>query len=435
MVLLPAASREEWAALCPVLVVCGTCLVIRFAAEVPMASWFNNRVLQWLGAISFSLYLVHMPLIAFYRTWWMLAPDAVGMLTIILLSLGLAWLFYHGVEKRKPGWPLFICLFVAAAGICVMTRYMNGFKDYIHVESNRVVLPLQADVSELKYADTYTGFDREAIRYNNNIFSFADKAFFQGDAESCLMQVGDASRPPSFVLFGDSHASSAFPGMNVLCREMGVSGVYVSSVVFPFWDWDLPPLSFDKSYYCDEAKVRALLAWLRQHPELTHVVISQYWGARYREKSRRDWGLNPVPNTAESYAESLSQFVAELQQMGKEVVLLAPFPLIEEKQVIKRVRTALRLGLDLSEDEALACSRDKYMRDHGEVLALLEKVAETRGCTLLRTLDYIPQHEPFRAVRGGRILYKDGDHMTADGSVELFRFLRPQLEAIWGEVL
>ncbi len=397
-----------------------------------MVSWFNNKVLLWLGAISFSLYLVHMPLIAFYRTWWMQAPDAVGMLSIILISLGLAWLFYHAVEKRKPGWPLFICLFVSAAGICVTTRYMNGFKDYLHADSNRVALPLQADVSEMTHAGIYEGFDREAIRYNDNIFSFVDKASFRGDAEPCLLQVGDASKSPSFVLLGDSHASSAFPGMNVICREMHISGVYVSSVVLPFWDRELPPLSFDKSYYCDEAKVRALLTWLRQHPELKCVVISQHWGGRYRSRSQRDWRLLPVPNTEESYAQSLSQFIAELQQMGKEVVLLAPFPLIEEKQVIKRVRTSLRRGLDLSEDAALACSRDKYMRDHGEVLGILEKVAEQRGCTLLRTLEFIPAHEPFRAVRDGRILYKDRDHMTAEGSVELFRFLRPKLESIFG---
>ena len=53
----------------------GTCLVIRYAESGRLAHCFNNKLLLWIGGISFSLYLVHMPLIAFYHSWFLHAPD------------------------------------------------------------------------------------------------------------------------------------------------------------------------------------------------------------------------------------------------------------------------------------------------------------------------------------------------------------------------
>lgn len=60
--------------LCSAAVVLGTCLVIRYAESGRLAHCFNNKLLLWIGGISFSLYLVHMPLIAFYHSWFLHAP-------------------------------------------------------------------------------------------------------------------------------------------------------------------------------------------------------------------------------------------------------------------------------------------------------------------------------------------------------------------------
>ncbi len=429
-ILAPALARGEQAALCPALVVVGTCLLIRFGEGGAWMRVLNNRLLLWVGTISYSLYLVHMPLISFYRSWFLQAPDAQGMVAIALLALGLGYLFYLLVEKRKVGWVVFALLYVFAMGLCVLGRQTHGFKDYVQVEVNQVELPLQAGGAEITSPDVYAGYDKTAIPYSTNIFAFVDPKTFNGSTEPLLMQLGEAGKVPTCALIGDSHAAASFPGLNALCREIGVSGVYVTSVVMPFWDWNLPPLSFEKSYYCDEKKVRALLAWLEQHPEIRQVVISHYWTLRYRSQTRRDWQLQPVPNEPETYVASLAAFVAALQERGKEVVLIAPFLQIEAKDVVKHVRTNMRRGIDSSQQEALQCTREQYMADHGEVVTLLEQVAERQGCTLVQTLGYIPEEKPFSAYDQGEILYKDRDHMTSTGSERMFRYLRPQLEKV-----
>lgn len=60
-ILVPALSRGKDVSLCSAAVVLGTCLVIRYAEPGRLAHCFNNKLLLWIGGISFSLYLVHMP--------------------------------------------------------------------------------------------------------------------------------------------------------------------------------------------------------------------------------------------------------------------------------------------------------------------------------------------------------------------------------------
>ena len=54
-ILVPALSRGKDVSLCSAAVVLGTCLVIRYAESGRLAHCFNNKLLLWIGGISFSL--------------------------------------------------------------------------------------------------------------------------------------------------------------------------------------------------------------------------------------------------------------------------------------------------------------------------------------------------------------------------------------------
>ena len=71
-------------------------------------------------------------------------------------------------------------------------------------------------------------------------------------------------------------------------------------------------------------KIKALMAWLNVHPEISHVVIAQHWSARYDSKNVMDWKLKPLPSGEPAYSNSLRAFISELRAMGKQVILLAP---------------------------------------------------------------------------------------------------------------
>ena len=57
----------------------------------------NNRVGDFIGKISYSLYLLHMPVIVYLQTFDL--PDEVTLVLFLVSSISLAWLFYIGFER------------------------------------------------------------------------------------------------------------------------------------------------------------------------------------------------------------------------------------------------------------------------------------------------------------------------------------------------
>ena len=187
-------------------------------------------------------------------------------------------------------------------------------------------------------------------------------------------------------------------------------------------------LNDNKMSIAENKKIKALMAWLNVHPEISHVVIAQHWSARYDSKNVMDWKLKPLPSGEPAYSNSLRAFISELRAMGKQVILLAPTPLIKQNDVAKYIRNLIRRGETGKGLESLTCTRQKYREDHAAVLPILDRLEQEGLCTVLRILPYIPEDRPFNAYEHGEILYKDSDHMSSKGSIKLFQHLKPQLK-------
>jgi peptidoglycan/LPS O-acetylase OafA/YrhL len=89
------------------LVAAATALVVYLAARLSILErWPTSRVLCYLGQISYSLFLIHFPVLLVVNAWgssrFSSSPGlaAMGLLMGYLLSLGAAMLLYHGVERR-----------------------------------------------------------------------------------------------------------------------------------------------------------------------------------------------------------------------------------------------------------------------------------------------------------------------------------------------
>jgi peptidoglycan/LPS O-acetylase OafA/YrhL len=69
--------------------------------------WFRNRVASYLGRISFSLYLIHFPVLLLVNAWFFrnlaLSPHMAiwALILAYLLSLVASSGFYYGIERRR----------------------------------------------------------------------------------------------------------------------------------------------------------------------------------------------------------------------------------------------------------------------------------------------------------------------------------------------
>ena len=95
---------RPWVAMLALPVFASLVLTGATADIVGAASWLTSRPLQWLGATSFALYLVHQPLFRITQTWgwWPTRHDLVGLAAFaafLALALAVAGLLHHLVEK------------------------------------------------------------------------------------------------------------------------------------------------------------------------------------------------------------------------------------------------------------------------------------------------------------------------------------------------
>lgn len=170
-----------------------TSLVSRALAWKPMI---------WVGLISYSLYLVHWPIIVFAR--YALLRDLEGweIAAAVVSSLLLAWFSYRFIETpfRRPAkplsrWPLFgvtAVLLVAMAGAGYAGMKTGGFHDrYPDFRP-----PQAAKVS----SDIWLG--------NKCFLQDQDASAWAGDL--CVRTTG---APKNALLWGDSFAAHYMPGL------------------------------------------------------------------------------------------------------------------------------------------------------------------------------------------------------------------------------
>lgn len=95
-------------------------LVVAALGWTPLRTVFESRPLQFLGAISFSLYLVHVPIIIFStylfagQAWYV--PLLFAIPLAVLVAVGFRWL----IEQRSHGWS-------KAVGVWASNRYRTWF--------------------------------------------------------------------------------------------------------------------------------------------------------------------------------------------------------------------------------------------------------------------------------------------------------------------
>ena len=146
------------AALLPTL---GTALVILFAGSgTPTAAILSLRPVVGLGLVSYSLYLWHQPVFAFWRQWNIDNVTPVDLLPFIALSLALAVFSYYVVEqpfRRRDR--LDRATVFGLSGAALAAVFGLGLAGYLTGGAPGRAIPAQFDVRIARYE-----IDNERLR-------------------------------------------------------------------------------------------------------------------------------------------------------------------------------------------------------------------------------------------------------------------------------
>jgi peptidoglycan/LPS O-acetylase OafA/YrhL len=231
----------------------GAAAVILAGPAHRSATLLTNRAAVWIGLISYSLYLVHWPLIVFGRyVFGGLADSTTGKLCLVVISIVVAYLMYRFVEtpfrRPRPGLQR-LKVFASAAAL---TALVVGLSYAVRAD-NGWSWRLSAD---------------KIVTAEQHLFGFHPCS--HSSQSSC--RFGDLEGKPGLQLLGDSHAKQYVAAFDPLLARLGLRGESYSAGGCPMLRGVINP--DEKFSHCRHTR-DLYLSRLRENN--APIVINHYW--------------------------------------------------------------------------------------------------------------------------------------------------------------
>jgi peptidoglycan/LPS O-acetylase OafA/YrhL len=386
--------------------VCAATLVVLLSNCPIVNSSILVRFFSRFGDMSYSLYLVHWPIIAFLKNSWV-GSSAQVPLSLRVASVGLSFFFayvlYRFVENpiRRSSFNFSSALFFKTA-LCSL----------LLVSVTPLVIHFQPQHIDYK----------EARRPN---FGFAEpceyKQSFVSKAE-CRN-----SEKPTLMVWGDSYAMHLVPGLASQWKSGGIIQA-TRSQCGPFLgvapkDRVKPETGTFKNHVWAESCIdfnRSVLDFLRSNPSVQSVVLSSPI-SQYMPKSnvehviRTDGASVSLAADQDSVLEALHRTVKEIRSMGKKVVLIAPPP-SSDFNIGGCLERQLSGAIALGAQANCVIARSDYQRTHADVLEFLNRAENDIQVSVIRFDPWLCDEKVCKTLVDGTMLYRDGGHFSHAGS-------------------
>ena len=374
-----------WWALLPTL---GTLLLIQSGPE----AWINkkllaNRVVVYIGLISYPLYLWHWPLLTYARILYGGIPPVGVRVGALALGVALAWATYEFVEKRVRrlgrGPTGIRTAGIAAASVGALAIYgLLVVANVSQARSNSI--PYLAEISAA-YSDWH-------IRELGTI---------PGDARGTVL------------FFGDSHMQQFWPRLEGLTQDKHAPR---HTVIFRTRGGCAPVPGIERLGYGCARFVDETFALARK-PEIQTVVISASWVGftdRTDYYKAGDEGGEPLkmltPGT-EWVLHGFETAVAGLVKAGKHVVIVLSSPYgkqFDPREMAQRDGWGFRVRLPGPVSRQAVDSDSAFIDDR------LKEIAQRTGASVLDPRDTICSTVTCPTLDSrGKPLLKDDSHLRS----------------------
>jgi peptidoglycan/LPS O-acetylase OafA/YrhL len=371
-----------------------------------------NRVLVLIGLMSYSLYLWHWPVLVIAKAY---SPDGLGAVetvALIALSAALAALSWRYIERPFRGRSGILSrnrLF-AAAGISIALLAAAGA-----VMWTTKGLPQRYDARVQTILAEANDTEPRIKRCLG--ISAADVA------NGKLCKVGNEDAPPSFILWGDSHAESMMPALDGAARDKGRAGVFTGNGNCPpLMGIDQPEAPRCKAFNDAVAK----LATSKGIAEVfLHCRWAEYAGTSPFIAEDRPIVLNDnrAPNDNLSVlARGLTRTVQMLTDAHKKVVIIASVPEFREAVPEALARIALS-----GSHRDIRPTRAAYLARQQAVFDLFAQLQSKFAVTIVYPHEVLCASGICEAERDGRPLYRDFHHLSVWGADQLVPLVEPTL--------
>ena len=338
----------------------------------------NNRISQWLGAISYPLYLWHWPALV-------LPSSALGrplrvrerifciLLTIILAHFTSKYIEQPIRHKKIEGKKIYLFFAATTAASLVAGLIITSTaSSMISVKGTNYKFNL-VDVME-----------KPAV-YGDNCHSN------YGETESGECTYGDLTSKTTLVLYGDSHAAQWFPALEELANEHGFKLVSLTKSACPSVDVPRADQGAFKNVHCEKWRDNSINRIKKLRPAAVIMSSFQYFTPPSGYSDANKW-----------WKDGQVRLLDALRGSSEHLIYISDTP-----------RPKRDIPNCLASRDSHSC--DSTEKTIAKIIPGFEKIDPTPWlCS-----NYCP------AIQNGYVVYRDASHISVAAALAL----KPQLEA------
>ena len=338
----------------------------------------NNRISQWLGKISYPLYLWHWPALV-------LPSSAIGRplrvrerLVCIVLTVVLAHFTNKFIEEPLRHRKFASRKIYQAALATTLVSLLTGI----------LIATSATSIISTKGETSFT-FDLEKVMKKPAVYGDGCHVNY-GETKSGLCTYGVKNSSTTIVLYGDSHAAQWFPALEKLALKRGFTLISLTKSACPSVDAPRPDQGAFKNIHCEKWRENSIKRIQKIHPAAVIVSSFQYFTPPHGYPDRAQW-----------WSDGQQKLLHDLNGASDNLIYLSDTP-----RPVRDIPSCL-------------ASRNSNSCDSSEK----SPVTIIRGFKIIDPTDWLCS-DFCPAILDGIVAYRDASHI----SVDMARHLGSDLE-------
>ena len=261
-----------------VLPVLGTVLLISTINSWPpfLNDVANSRMFQWLGEISYPLYLWHWPLLVLPSTYFARPLAIYERILAIIATIILADLTHRFIEEPFRKHKTEPTLVFKRSGVITLVSVLIGTA-IIFSSSDKI------DVSGINGAVSLAQIKARPLVYDDGCHA----NYAQTKSDECIY--ADTKSDKTMVLYGDSHAAQWFPALVEIASRSGYRLISLTKSACPSVDTVRLDQGGFKMSRCKQWRINTIKRIQEINPDVLIMSSFQYFAQPPRFTDREKW--------------------------------------------------------------------------------------------------------------------------------------------------
>ncbi|GLR46192.1 acyltransferase [Mesorhizobium amorphae] len=388
------------------------CLATLVLLLAPGSESAAVRVMARIGDISYSLYLIHWPVLVYVRAVWLADAPALVIYAAVAFSFVASWALYHFVEE--PFRQGFTTSRARLASGLLAASVLIGISPSVAIAA------IESNVDFAKIRQANYGLGSACV-------------FGPGSPPLEIPKNCQTTDRPQLLVWGDSFAMALVPGLAKTVGEAGLAQLTMSACSPAIGVAAFSKSSTASPYYSrafGEACMRfndSVLSVLKTRPDIKYVVISSPFTAPVSPDSllleRGKDTSTDVEASVDVAVDGIKALVDAARALGKRVVVAAPPP-VASFDIGDCLERKARGSVILGRHSDCKIYVSEYRRFRSSTLELLKQVAIRADVEVVSYHDFLCDGITCKTEIDGKFLYRDSGHLSYDGSEIIARQTR-----------